>query len=134
RRAPAARGSRADRRQPRCDQGTCLACPPVRREARRRRPRALRLPQSSRAPIVHLRRGGPAMSDLRLPVEVDSPSDARWERIGREMFAKLDASSGPAPAGKEPDGGSGRWRRAAMVMGAVAVAAAIGLVVRAVLP
>ncbi|MGH7436063.1 MAG: FecR domain-containing protein [Polyangiaceae bacterium] len=75
------------------------------------------------------------MSDLKLPVEVDSPSDTRWERMGREMFARLDASPGPAPAGREPGhGGSGGRRRAAMVVGLVAAAAAIGLVVRAVRP
>jgi transmembrane sensor len=69
------------------------------------------------------------VSDYRLPVEVEPPSEQRWDRIGREMFAKLDASAPPAAAPERMRGGWGRYALAGSVA-ALAVAAAVVVVVR----
>lgn len=74
------------------------------------------------------------MSNERLPVEVDMPSDARWERIGREMFAKLDAMP-PAPRPGDPGAQRFSPRRAVgWVLVTAAAAAALIVVVRGVHP
>lgn len=67
------------------------------------------------------------MKPLHLPVEVEPVSEARWARVEREMFARLDAGDGQveAPAGRGP-ATAHRLRWAGV---AAAAAAAVALVV-----
>lgn len=65
------------------------------------------------------------MSQFRQPPDIDDLSDISWQRVERDLFARLDLDQQPEPTVSRP---ARRWRWAAAGAGAAVAAAALVLV------